>query len=419
MMKKLSAVALAAAMSFSLSACTLGSTSWILKYGDDNQEVPTGIYVQNMYTAYSAAGQYATGGDTLLESSIEDKTADQWIRDTAMNLTKQYLAVTLKFDELGLTLTEAENTNIQSMVDSVWKSYGESYTLMGVNRDSYQKMLEYTAKTGDLFQHFYGEGGELAPTEEEYKQYFNDNYDRTRAVSYAKTSVDTMTEDELAAAEAELEEGETLPESGKAQAEAALARLQNGEDMITIIKEMEAEQEQDSEEETADGEETAEEETDPSEYDNVVSVSNTSVPEVYRTESHAMAVGEVKIIESDNYYYVVEKLELDPDGSELTARKSSLLQEMKSDEFDAMVQEWIAALPELTVNRTKSPSVPDQGNGRAFFALRRRCFPPEIFRKGENAVPEYAGNDKTPTSVPAEQEWGFYQRSQSASHSTP
>ena len=85
----------------------------------------------------------------------------------------------------------------------------------------------------------------------------------------------------MAAAEAELEEGETLPESGKAQAEAALARLQNGEDMITIIKEMEAEQEQDSEEETTDGEETAEEETDPSEYDNVVSVNNTSVPEVY------------------------------------------------------------------------------------------------------------------------------------------
>lgn len=75
------------------------------------------------------------------------------------------------------------------MVDNVWKSYGESYTLMGVNRDSYQKMLEYTVKTDDLFQHFYGEGGELAPTEEEYKKYFTENYDRTRAVSYAKTKV--------------------------------------------------------------------------------------------------------------------------------------------------------------------------------------------------------------------------------------
>ena len=82
----------------------------------------------------------------------------------------------------------------------------------------------------------------------------------------------------------------------------------------------------------------------------MVNVQNTSVPEAYRNESHAMAVGEVKIIESGNYYYVVQKLELDPDGSELTARKSSLLQEMKADEFDAMVQEWIAALPELTVN---------------------------------------------------------------------
>lgn len=360
MMKKFTAVALAAAMSLSLSACTLGSTSWILKYGEDNQEVPTGIYVQNMYTAYSAAGQYATGGDTLLESSIEDKTADQWIRDTAMNLTKQYLAVTMKFDELGLTLTEAENTNIQTMVDSVWKSYGESYTLMGINKDSYKAMLEYTAKTGDLFQHFYGEGGELAPTEEEYKQYFTENYDRTRAVSYAKTSVDTMTEEELEAAKAELEEGETLPESGKAQAEAALGRIQNGEDILTIIKEMEAEQK----EESTDGEETAEEETDPSEYDNVVNVNNTSVPEVYRTESHAMAVGEVKIIESDNYYYVVQKLELDPDGSELTARKPVLLQEMKSEEFNDMVQEWVDALPELTVNEKTieefSPEVIDK-----------------------------------------------------------
>ena len=363
MMKKLTAVALAAALSLSLSACTLGSTSWILKYGEDNQEVPTGIYVQNMYTAYNAAGQYATGGDTLLESSIEDKSADQWIRETALNLTKQYLAVTSKFEELGLSLTEAENTNIQTMVDNVWKSYGESYTLMGVNRDSYQKMLEYTVKTGDLFQHFYGEGGELAPTEEEYKEYFTENYDRTRAVSYAKTKVDTMTQEELQKAEEELEEGETLPESGKAQAEATLSRLQNGEDILTIIKEMEAEQKKD-EEESTDGEKPAEEETDPAEYDNVVNVQNTSVPEAYRTESHAMAVGEVKIIETSNNYYVVQKLELDPDGSELTARKSVLLQEMKAEEFDAMVQEWVTALPELTVNEKTveefSPEVIDK-----------------------------------------------------------
>ena len=365
MKKKLTAAVLAAVLSLSLSACTLGSTSWILRYGDNNEEVPTGIYVQNMYTAYSSAGQYATGDD-LLTSEIDGRTGDQWIRDTALNLTKQYLAVNLKFDELGLSLTEAENTNIQTMVDNVWKSYGESYTLMGVNRASYQAMLEYTAKITDLFQHFYGEGGELAPTDEEYKTYFEENYDRTRAVSYAKNSVDTMTDEEKAQAQADLEEGETLPQSGKEQAEAALARIEGGEDLVTIIHELEAESASDDADSTdgADAESTETEEKDPSEYDNVVNVNDTSVPEAYRTGSHEMAVGEVKIIESDNYYYVVQKLELDPDGSELTARKSSLLQEMKAGDFDTMVQEWIAALPEVTVNEKTveefSPAVIDK-----------------------------------------------------------
>lgn len=49
-----------------------------------------------------------------------------------------------------------------------------------------------------------------------------------------------MTQEELQKAEEELKEGETLPESGKAQAEATLSRLQNGEDILTITKEMEA-----------------------------------------------------------------------------------------------------------------------------------------------------------------------------------
>ena len=61
---------------------------------------------------------------------------------------------------------------------------------------------------------------------------------------------------------------------------------------------------------------------------------------------------------------MVQKLELDPDGSELTARKSVLLQEMKAEEFDAMVQEWVTALPELTVNEKTveefSPEVIDK-----------------------------------------------------------
>ena len=367
MIKKLTAGLLAAAMTVGLSGCTLGTTSWILRYGEDNAEVPTGIYVQNMYTAYQAATRYVEDSSNVLGGEIDGRSADQWIRDTALNLTKQYLAVNLKFDEEGLTLTEAENTNIQTLVDTVWNLYGESYTLLGINRDSYQKMQEYSAKASDLFQHYYGEGGELAPTDEEYSTYFTENYDRTQAVYYAKNDVDSMTDEERAEAEAALAEGETLPESGREQADAALSRIQNGEDIVTILQEIEAEQaaESGSTDETADNssssaaddaaddtgsDSAADTETDPSQYDNLVNVNDTSVPEAYRTASHEMAVGESRIVETDSGYYVVYKLELDPDDSELESRKASLLQEMKGDEYNDMIAQWVEELPEVTVN---------------------------------------------------------------------
>ena len=226
---------------------------------------------------------------------------------------------------------------------------------------------EYSAKASDLFQHYYGEGGELAPTDEEYSTYFTENYDRTRAVYYAKNDVDSMTDEERAEAEAALAEGETLPESGREQADAALSRIQNGEDIVTILQEIEAEQaaESGSTDETADNssssatddaaddtgsDSAADTETDPSQYDNLVNVNDTSVPEAYRTASHEMAVGESRIVETDSGYYVVYKLELDPDGSELESRKASLLQEMKGDEYNDMIAQWVEELPEVTVN---------------------------------------------------------------------
>ena len=95
-----------------------------------------------------------------------------------------------------------------------------------------------------------------------------------------------MTDEERAEAEAALAEGETLPESGREQADAALSRIQNGEDIVTILQEIEAEQaaESGSTDETADNssssaaddaaddtgsDSAADTETDPSQYDNL------------------------------------------------------------------------------------------------------------------------------------------------------
>ena len=76
MIKKLTAGLLAAAMTVGLSGCTLGTTSWILRYGEDNAEVPTGIYVQNMYTAYQAATKYDAFDFLLLTDETETETVE-------------------------------------------------------------------------------------------------------------------------------------------------------------------------------------------------------------------------------------------------------------------------------------------------------------------------------------------------------
>ncbi len=341
-LKKVTAALLAAMLTMGLSGCTLGSTSWILRYGDKG-ELPAGIYVQNMMAAYNAAGYYALGADDVLTAEIEGKPGKQWIEDTALELTKEHLAAELKFAELGLSLTEEEKTSVDNMVDSIWEVYGEQYTLSGINKNSYTRSLENTIKTNNLFLHYYGEGGEKAPTQQEYQDYFSQNYDRTRFVSYPKNKVDAMTEEERQQAVADLAEGEELPKSALAQAEETLARLEAGEDMLVIIAEVEAE----NPDELPEGHNHDE----AGVHENVIHVENTSYPEEYRTQSHSMAVGQRQIIESGNYYYVVEKLELDPTGEVLEQYKNEILTTLKSDEFTALLEQWVAELPELTVNQ--------------------------------------------------------------------
>ena len=354
-LKKVTAALLAASMTLGLSGCTLGGNGWILKY--DGGEVPAGIYVQNVFSAYNAAGYQVEDATTdVLTADIEGKTGKQWIEDTAMELTKEYLAVELKFDELGLSLTEAEKANVDTLVKSIWEPYGEQYIANGINRNSYTKAMENTFKTNELFLHYYGEGGEKAVTEQEYKDYFEQNYDRTRFIRDPKNSVDSMTEEEYAEAVANLAEGETAPLSALEQAEAALARLENGEDILTIMAEVEAEKPDELEE--------GHNHDDPTIHDNLVDVNDVSRPEEYRTESHAMAVGEKKIIESGNNYYVVEKLELDPTGEGLESVKDTILVTLKGDEFDALIAQWVAELPELTVNeKTVEEFSPDKLRG--------------------------------------------------------
>ncbi|MBP5580824.1 MAG: hypothetical protein J6X85_03375 [Ruminococcus sp.] len=58
-----------------------------------------------------------------------------------------------------------------------------------------------------------------------------------------------------------------------------------------------------------------------------------------------LTVGDVAIVESKDgeHYYVVARLDLNEDENYFTSSKQSLLFEMKSDDYDALIDEWVAA----------------------------------------------------------------------------
>lgn len=62
-----------------------------------------------------------------------------------------------------------------------------------------------------------------------------------------------------------------------------------------------------------------------------------------------MQTGDVTIVEEDEYYYVVYKMDLSEDPTYYLNAEDSLLYEMKKDDFDALCKEWEDSV-EFTVN---------------------------------------------------------------------
>lgn len=339
--KKLVAMGLAGAMTLALSGCTIGGSSgWAIK--DDKGQVPAGVYIQYMMSAFSEGA--ALSGDPTGNpwgKEIEGKPAEQWIDDRGMQLTKEHLAIENKFQELGLTLDEEMQQTVDAMVEYQWAAYGERYVLSGVSLESFTSVVENGFKANALFQHYYGEGGELAPSEEEYQKYYNDNYTRSLFIRYSKNDLDAMTAEEREALNKELKEGEEPRQSGLEQAEAALARAKAGEDFLGLIAEVEKAN-------LPEGEELHSHE-DPKVHDQVISKNDATLPGKYRTEVAAMADNELKIIEDGSYYYLAKRLPLEP--ATYADHKEEMLMEMKTDEFKGTISQWANGLSNLQVNQ--------------------------------------------------------------------
>ena len=216
--KALSAGILAAAMLFGMTGC-YGDTTWVMETETDT--VPAGVYLTYMIGAYSEAQDSIDSTQDMWEQSIDGVSVEQWIINEAVSRSKEYIAVNLLFDELGMTLSEEDNESIKNQANNYWTNNQEFYEKNGISFASVKKLTENTYKTNLIFDYYYDEGGPEEVSEGTLKEYFYDNYAKIKYMTFLKQDPET----------GEDKSDEDLKE----EVESYITKLNKGEDFDSII----------------------------------------------------------------------------------------------------------------------------------------------------------------------------------------
>ena len=350
LIKKLSAIAITSAMALSLASCGQ-DTTWGAKI--DETELRAGIFIYYQSDALSRAYEHMTETDTdVMAITIDGMSTEDWVNDQAVKGMQEYVAVENKFNELGLTFENNEEELAKANVEQWWEYVSEYFEGIGVSQESYLDVVINSEKKAAIFDYYYGEGGEKEVAEADVKAHLNSNFARIKYI-------DMPLKDG---------EGNLLKSDGKAEikamAEDYIERMKNGEAFEDISDEYDeyynglveaanatevtdAEFTTDTTEEPVD-DLTATEETE--EADELVLLGSVTsadypIPSASVNEKvigDAMAVGEYQLIEEDEVYYIVYKMDLFADAEYYEYKKTDVLNELKGEEFDATVDSWTA-----------------------------------------------------------------------------
>jgi len=338
LIKKLSAVAITSAMALSLASCGQ-DTTWGAKINDT--ELRAGIFIYYQSDALSRAYEHMIETDTdVMAITIDGMSTEDWVNDQAVKGMQEYVAVEQKFDELGLKFENNEEELAKANVEQWWEYVSEYFEAIGVSQESYLDVVINGEKKAAIFDYYYGEGGEKEVAEADIKAYLNENFARIKYI-------DMPLKDG---------EGNLLKSDGKAEiksmAEEYIERMSTTDVTFEeISKEYDeyynglikaATSTETTATEPVDDLSTTEEADDLVLLGSVTSadypIPSASVHE--KVVGDALGVGEYLLIEEDEMYYIVYKMDLFADEEYYDYKKTDVLNELKGEEFDTAVTSW-------------------------------------------------------------------------------
>ena len=356
-MNKMTKRAMAAVLcgALALTACSCGNTTGTA-LTIDGTEIPAGVYICYQMDAYSKAQATLAEAQPDLDMSAEDfdikaqtiegVNAEEWIKNKTVELCRNYVAANKAFDEYGLSLEASQKNEIKASVNSAWEeeniyaqylygfdTIGEYYESKGVGKSSYEKTQTLYYKQEAIFNHLYGEGGELeVPAEEINAKILSDyalvlSFEVDPAYGKAQDYVDMLNGGtSFTAAKQAYDQAEAVAEAEEAKKKAEEA----GEEYDGTLPE-----------------DVVVAEVEESTLKDVINVNDVAPSESYVKDVFAMANGENKLITVSEditgadgttttavSYYVVKKLDISADAEVMEEYSETVLFDMKSSELE-------------------------------------------------------------------------------------
>lgn len=192
--KRLIAGIIASAMVLTSAGCGVGkNTAYALTV--DGYQVKAGVYIYYAYSAINEAKDLAEEvheGDEsfdkedrkdLENTQIEGKDFMTWVKDKTTETCANHVAIIKHFDELGLSLTEDEQSELDNYIESEWASQSKMYESNGIGRESIEEILTMSYKTEAVFNAYYGADGSEGVTEQQLKDFYVDNHMRAKYIA--------------------------------------------------------------------------------------------------------------------------------------------------------------------------------------------------------------------------------------------
>lgn len=326
--QKLLSAVLAAAMCAGTAACHTGEdTKWIAKFGDET--VPAGVYIYMLQEEYyTVTGQLPTDeeGNTPknpLKEQLDGVPVSQKITEEARKDLNEYIAVEQKAAEMNVVIDPEEQAQVDAMAESYWNYLGESYTKIGVSRDSYQKMIQNSSKKSGVFDAVYGEGGTDAVPESELR----DKYNKDVAKVIMLSQDFSTDEDAAAKEEADKKVRDTIDQYYK--------EIEDGTDMEDVYYQ--------AQRESAEDPDSVEKPEKGQSFTFVIRDTSTLDEKVTEAIFNAEAGKPVKV-ETDTSLYLFVRYDANENPDDFASRRDTLTRLLREDQFNKLVEEWSASV---------------------------------------------------------------------------